>query len=154
MKRTLRNADLEVLLRTDPQTRAPVGPLAILFGTTLNMDAATHLRTMRRALIGPYQDFLALRDGLVAKYGKDGRISQATCEDWDGFTAEYTDLLAQPHEVDIVAVKLSALYARERSNGKAENVPIDISPDHQDVMIALGVLIDEAEQPRAVEASA
>lgn len=154
MKRTFKNFDLDAMLSVDPQTRAPKGPLAVIIAAQLNMEAASHLRTMRRALIGPYQDYLALRDGLVAKYGKDGRVSQQDCDDWPGFVAEYTQLLEQTHEIDIVPIKLSALYARERTAGKVENVSIDISAEHQDLLIMLGVLVDEADQPRAVEASA
>jgi hypothetical protein len=129
----LTNGVIDALLRVDQQTGAPVGTLAVLAQTRLNVDAALKVRRIVRTLAGPHADFVAVRDALVAEYGEDGAINPASPR-WSEFAAPYAELLSAEVEVECEPLTAADLWHRVDLTRE----PIELSAAELD---ALGPLL-------------
>jgi hypothetical protein len=135
------NAQLDAAFRRNPQTGEPVGPLAVLGAARMNMDAASKVRRIVRALRGPWDDFEAGKATLITEYGEDGSVSPKSAR-WAEFVPAYNELLAVRVPIECEQIPVGELWCRV--DGQRE--PIDLSPDAMDLLEAMGVLVvDEAE---------
>lgn len=126
MKRiTLTYKQIAELWARDLKSRKPVGAMAVLVSTPVNVPAALKVRALGRALTPPFSDFEHLRNQLVQQYGENKEID-STSPRWPEFSAEYQELLNS--EVEIETPELSADELWHRVNGQRE--PIDITAQH------------------------
>lgn len=131
------NASIDAAFRMS-QEGQPVGALATLARTRLNLDAASKVKRIVRAFDGALKDYQTHLGELLAPHG--GSIKPGA-EGWSEFVPQYNELLAVRVPVECEVLTRDELWCRE--NG--QRAPIDVEPGHLELLEEMGVLAQEAD---------